>query len=132
MHISLHWKEICQVKCQTHAPLPTRPAPNPVQGPPKASRPHSHDQVATKHTPPTHHAKHQGHTTPTMQPCEHRKAQKTANPSPTTKVNPEVQSSRDTCPDSVRHEHRTCDTPTIGKTTWQARNNPHTPTKQGG
>ena len=64
----LHWKEICQVQCQTHAPVPIRPAPNPAQGSPKASCPHSHHQAAAKHPPPPRHAECQGHTTPTMQP----------------------------------------------------------------
>ena len=122
----------------------TRPTPNPAQGLPKSSCPHSHHQAVTKHAPPprragpgphnTHHAtpptaaKHHGN----HHRSEHRKAQRTANPNPRTKINPEVQSSRDTCPDSVRHDHRTRDTPTIGRVTRQARNSPHTTAKHSG
>ena len=63
---------------------------------------------------------------------KHPKAQRTANPNSETKANPEVQSSWDTCLDNVCREHRTSDTPTIGKTAQQARNNSHTTSKQSG
>ena len=73
---------------------PTRSAPNPTQGPPMASRPHSHHQAAAKQNqprrdpglhPPTDKNHHGNHTR-----SEHREAQTTDNPNLRTKINPRL------------------------------------------
>ena len=104
-------------------PSPGRHKASPTTPPRQAPGPH-HTHHANPPTAEKHHGNH-SHS-------KHRKAQRTANPNPRVKINPEVQSSHDTCRDSVHHDHRKHNTPTIGKTTRQARNNPHTTMKQSG
>ena len=91
-----------------------------LQGPPKASWPHSHHQAATIHP---HHTEHQDHTTSTMQP--HPQARNTMETMPIANTAGKItQQARSTPPPPHTHTHTHTTTKQNGQrkgipTAWQ-------------